>query len=392
MRAISTVGLALLLSLTGARTAAQSATDFKGRNAAELFAIDHVPKFDITLPDDQWQWLQAHAVEEEPVQAEVRFDGQPAGIAGLRFKGGVGSLERCVDKTGGLKCAKLSFQLNFEKFDSGNRFFGLKRINLHSMNGDPTKLHERLAYDLYQSSGIKAPRSSWAVATVNGKSYGLFSMVEQVDDVFTADRWPGAGNGTLTKEVWPQAGAVNPDALAYMARYMAVDDALDNCDGITAMYTANATSPESTNHNFFWYQEPDGGASWLIPWDMGNTFTSCATFTAVPRWNTVPADCAKSYSVWDNGGFVHAPGCDAVFQAIAARRDDYNAAVDQLLSGPFALEAMLGQIGRWSKFIHDAEVADPTGGGEQIWLASVEDLKKAIPVLRDRLKAFRNNR
>jgi hypothetical protein len=382
MKAISTIVLALLLS----------ATDFKTRNAAELFGIDHVPKFEITLPDDKWQWLQAHAVEEEPVQAEARFDGQPAGTIGLRFKGGVGSLERCVDKTGELKCAKLSFQLGFDKFDSGNRFFGLKRINLHAMNGDATKLHERLAYDLYQQSGIKAPRSAWATVTVNGKSFGLFSMVEQVDDLFTADRWPGKGNGPLNKEVWPKADTVTPEALAYMAKYMAVDDAVENCDGVTAMYTANATSPESLNHNFFWYQEPDGGASWLIPWDMGNTFTSCASFAKVPRWTTVPADCAQSYPVWDNGGFVHAPGCDPLFQAIAKRRDDYNAAVDQLLSGPFALETVQEKIDRWSKFIHDAVVADPTSGGEESWMAAVQELKSAIPRLRDRLKTFRDAR
>ena len=393
MRAISTVFLALMLSAAGWPTQAQTPTDFKARSAAELFGIDHVPKFEFTLPDDRWQWLQAHAADEEYERAEARFDGQPVGAVGLRFKGGVGSLERCVDKTAGtLKCPKLSLKIGFDKFDTGNTFFGLDKINLHAMVGDPTKLHERLAYDLYQLSGIKAPRSAWATATINGKNYGIFSMVEDVDEHFTADRWPENGNGNLSKEVWPEVETLKPEAIAYMAKYMAVDDALENCDGVTAMYTGDAASPTAKNHNYFFYQEPNRDVSWLIPWDMGNTFTSCASFAKVPRWTIVPDDCAKSYSVWDNGGIVRAPGCDRVFQAIAARRDEYNAAVDQLLSGPFAEAVILEKIDRWSKFIHDAEVADPTSGGEQQWMAAVQELKNAIPRLRERLKAFKENR
>jgi spore coat protein H len=432
MRVLSTICFGLAVSVVGWGTAAQSPTAFNNRNAAELFGLDHVPKFEFTLPDDQWQSLQSHATDEQDARAEARFDGQPAGVIGLRFKGGVGSLTQCVDKTGALKCAKLSFQLGFEKYDAGNRFFGLKRLNLNSMIGDPTKLHERLAFDLFEQSGIKAPRSAWATAFVNGKSYGLFSMVEQVDDHFTADRWPGNGNGNgnLYKEVWPQTTApadyvqalvTNKDtpkndaivafagdlasgdaahlsaALgkwtdpAYMAKYMAVDDAVANCDGITAMYAANATSPGSHNHNFFWYQEPNRNVFWLIPWDVDLTFNKCETFAAVPRWNSLPADCHRTYPVW-GGSYVHAPGCDRLFQAIAARRTDYEAAVDQLLSGPFAAQTIVDKIDRWSKFIHDAEVADPTAGGEGPWTSAVQELKNTVPALRERLQALRNGR
>jgi spore coat protein H len=430
MKVISTICCALLLSMASWRTEAQPATAFNNRDAAELFGIDHVPKFEFTLPDDQWQSLQAHATDEQDVRAEARFDGQPAGTVGLRFKGSVGTLSRCVDKTtGALTCAKLSFHLSFDKYDGANRFFGLKRLNLHSMVNDPTKLHERVAYDLYQQSGIKAPRSSWATATVNGKSYGLFSMVEEVDDRFTENRWPGNGTGNLYKEAWPKttepadyakalvtnketakqdaivafaADLANPDAShlgaalakwtdpAYMARYMAVDDAIANCDGITAMYTA-AGSPTSSNHNYYFYQEAKRDVFWLIPWDLDMTLTGCKTFAAVPRWNASAAACDQNYPVWDNS-YVRAPGCDHLFQAIATRRADYDAAVDQLLAGPFALETVLDKIDRWSKFIHDAEVADPTAGGEGPWVSAVAELKSTIPVLRARLQAMRGGR
>jgi spore coat protein H len=431
MKTIFAVCLACLASLVSVSHAAQSQSVFGQRNAGELFDIDHVPEFAITLPKEQWEWLQVHATEKTHVQAEARFDGQPAGSIGLRFKGGVGTLDRCVDKTGKLLCAKLSLRLTFDKYDRANRFFGLKDLNLHSLVHDPTKIRQHVAYDIFRLSGIQAPRSSWATATINGKSYGLFAMVEEVDDVFVADRWPGNGKGNLYKEVWPNstdaAGYVkgletnkatpNTDAMVgfardlsagdpaqlgaalakwtdpvYMARYMAVDDAIRNCDGVTAMYTADEKTLGSSNHNYFWYQEPNRDVFWLIPWDTDQAFTGgCDTFAAVPRWNDKPENCEKTFKVWDDA-FVRAPGCDRLFQAIAMRRADYDAAVDKLLAGPFAQQTVLDKIDRWTKFIYNAQIADPTtggAGGKDAWINAVEDLKRSIPVLRERLKKLR---
>lgn len=427
---VSTICLALLIFVAGCGKPEPAPSAFSHRDAADLFEVDHVPQFEFTLPDDQWRGLQANAVKEQYAQAQARFEGQSAGTIGLRFKGSVGTLARCFDKEGRQTCAKLSFNLNFEKYDSKNRFFGLKRLNLHSMINDPTKLHERIAYDLFQLSGIKAPRSSWANVKVNGKSYGLYSMVEEVDDRFTADRWPGNGNGNLYKEAWPKttersyydlALKTNKDTgkqdaiiafagdlvksnsselaaalgkwtdLPTMARYMAVDDAIMNCDGITAMYCTDATALTWNNHNYYFYQEPNRDVFWLIPWDMDGTFAPCPSYAAVPHWNTPPTHCDRNYPVWGNA-WVKEPGCDRLFQAIASNPADYEAAVDRLLAGPFREQAVLKKIDLWSKFIHDSEVADPTAEGEVSWNTAINDLKAMIPFLRERLMALRDGR
>lgn len=427
--ATAAICLALVAFLVSCATTTQSPNAFGHKDAADLFGVGHVPQFEFTLPDDQWQWLQANATREQYVKAEARYEGQPAGSLGLRFKGSIGTLANCFDKAGKLTCAKLSLSLNFEKYDSDNRFFGLKRLNLHSMVSDPTKLHERIAYDLYQLSNIKAPRSSWASVNVNGRSYGLFSMVEEVDDRFAADRWPGDGGGNLYKEAWPQTtvssdydnaletntGTGTHDAiigfagdlaqstssdlgavlgkwtdLPYMARYMAVDDALANCDGITAMYSADATSLTSHNHNYYFYLEQNR-VFWLIPWDMDLTLTPCANFAGIPHWNTPPVHCERNYQVW-GGGYAKEPACDRLFQAMATVQTDYRAAVDRLLSGPFAEQTVLTKIDLWSAFIHEAEVGDPTAPGELAWTSAVNQLRGMVPVLRERLMAVRNGR
>jgi spore coat protein H len=427
---ISTICLALLTFVVSCGTKEPSPAGFSHKDAADLFGVDHVPQFEFTLPDDQWQWLQANAVKEQYVQAQARYEGQSAGTIGMRFKGSFGTLANCFDNKGKLICAKLSLSLNFEKYDSKNRFFGLKRLNLHSMVNDPTKLHERIAYDLFQLSGIKAPRSSWANVKVNGKSYGLYSMVEEVDDRFTADRWPNNGNGNLYKEAWPkttesayydQALKTNKDtgkhdaiiafahdlansnstdlsaALGkwtdptYVARYMAVDDAIVNCDGITAMYCPDPTGPKSNNHNYYFYQEQNRVFFWLIPWDLDGTLTPCSSYAAVPHWNTPPTDCDRNYPVWGRT-WVKAPGCDRLFQAIAKDRADYQTAVDKLLAGPFHEQTVLNKIDFWSKFIHDSEVDDPTAEGEASWISAVNELKDTVPFLQKRLMALRDGR
>jgi spore coat protein H len=399
------------------------------RGAADLFEVDHVPLFEFTLPDSDWQSLQEHAVNEQYTRAEAVFEGQPAGTVGLRFKGNYGSLYSCFDRnTGVLICAKLSFKVNFSKYDNDNRFFGLKSLNLHSMIKDPTKLHERLAYELYQLSDIKTPRSTWANVKVNGQSYGLFSLVEEIDGRFTADRWPDDGEGNLYKEAWPEStdstyyadkletneNKANHEQivafakdltqssadglsqalgnwmdLASLYRYMAVDDAIMNCDGVTAFYCASGTGPVFGNHNYFFYQQQKRDSFWLVPWDMTRPLTPCPAFAAVPHWNTQPADCDQNYAVWD-GGWVKAPGCDRVFQALSQDWQSYQAAVDKLLAGPFDAAALLQKIDAWSSFIRDSVIADPTADGDVSWHAAVEELKNTVPILRDRLTKIRD--
>ncbi|HEY6728172.1 MAG TPA: CotH kinase family protein [Polyangiaceae bacterium] len=134
------------------------------RDADELFNSDHVPSFDLELPEDKWAALQQNAVDEQWEQAEACFDGKLIGRVALRFKGSHGSLFNCFDDAGQLLCPRLSMKLKFSEYDEDSRFFGLKRLNLHANRHDDSRMKERLAYDLYRAMGVAAPRASWALA------------------------------------------------------------------------------------------------------------------------------------------------------------------------------------------------------------------------------------
>lgn len=403
------------------------------RETAELFGWDSVPTFEATLPKERWALIKMRARDELYEPAELRFEGKALGTVGLRFKGGVGTLGLCVDEQGNLSCAKLSMKIRFDEYRADTRFFRLKRLNLHSMVRDDSKLRERLGYDLFRELEILAPRSAWAVLTVNGESLGLFSMVEQVDGRFMAERFPEAGNGNLYKEAWPiwaepsyyeehlqtdpqgqeaaehtiaaELGAelstatepveqhavlgryMAPD---YLARYMAVDDAIVNVDGVTAMYTGD--NPRYyQNHNYYIYLEQQKPRFWLIPWDLDATFAPRPEFDQVPRWDALEADCSKSHTVW-GGARVVSPACDPVFQAMTLDREGYRSAVDNLLSGPFSEETLKADIDRHAAFIESAVASDPTGPGLSSWQASVTALKQRIPLLRARLLSLKEGR
>lgn len=71
-----------------------------------------------------------------------RWDG-----VGIRFKGFYGSLRQCLQSyPGSVQCSKLSYKLKFDHVDENQRFFGLKRLQLHASITDPTMVRERLTY------------------------------------------------------------------------------------------------------------------------------------------------------------------------------------------------------------------------------------------------------
>ncbi len=396
----------------------------------DLFFRDSIPVFDLVLPPDRWQYLQGHALDEEYEPACISFEGKSIGTVGLRFKGSYGTLIPCVDKnTGAIICDKLSMKVKFNEVYPDARFHGLKRLNLHSLKNDPTKVRERLGYDLYREMGIQAPLSGWANVRINGKSYGIYTMVEQIDGRFTENRWPGDGEGNLFKEAWPSStdpdyyiehlktnkktgsadamikfysalSAAAPEqryaVLAkwmdtdYLHTYMAVDDAISNVDGSTAFYI-DSKSEWAGNHNYYIYQEEKRDKFWKIPWDLDATFQFTGGWGAIPHWTQTPDDCSKRYPVWNGRIDVVAPGCNLIFQTLAQNRDPYKNAITTLLEGPFSEARILAKIDVLVGFIDKAVQADPKADYTG-WNNEVSRLKANIPLLRQRLENLRDDK
>jgi spore coat protein H len=214
-------------------------TELPEGDAAELFDLPAVPVFNFYLPPAVWEQLQIDARDEQYVEAEACFEGRSIGKVGLRFKGSYGTLYNCfVDDVN--TCSKLSLKTRFDEYDTDRRFYGLKHLNFQGYRFDGSYMKEKLAYELYRSMDITAPRASWAEVRVNDELQGLFGMVEQIDGRFTADRWSDSGDGNLYKELWP----INTDPSFVVSR-LKTNEEVPNVDAFIAFSEAMLAADEA---------------------------------------------------------------------------------------------------------------------------------------------------
>lgn len=385
------------------------------------FPKDRVLDVQVTISDDAWAKLIATAKKEVWSVADVSIDGQNLGEIGIRPKGEY-SLDSCVDDTGKLTCEKLSFKLKFNEVDPEGRFYGLKKLVLNQVLDGAAVFRETLGYQIFNDFGIVAPRTSYAVLTVNGKSLGLYRVVEVIDGRFTAHHFAD-GDGNLYKEAWPVKTSTTyfktaletneetathdgmlafakdmlaasdeevPQALAKytdldrMLDYMAVDYAIANWDGITTFY---AGSWGHTNHNFYFYQDEAAPRFTLIPWDLNATFLLQHWLGDIPPWNALDADCNAMIPTKDDPDMYTIPaGCDPVIRAIALSRDGYHASVRRLLDQVFVVDQLNARIDEYVKQVTPALMNDPFVRSAELTSAA-EYMKGQFPAFRARLEA-----
>ena len=386
--------------------------------AAPGFADDKLMDYAITVAPEIWANLIANATREEYVPAALAVAGVPLGMVGVRFKGSDGSLLTCF-REGRQICPKAALKLKFDHVDPKQRLFGLKRLNLNSFTEDTSLMHERLAFELYHQLDIPAPRSAHARVTLNGEVLGLYLAVEEIDGRFTADRWPGLGDGNLYKEIWPGNAqtadfpralktneekpdhrvlsvlnnlvkTANPRDLGlildewldvdYLMRYLAVDDAIVNWDGLRTFY-CDQSGQSCGNHNYDWYQDPSKNHFWLLPWDLSMTFRLYDPFGSVPRWNATGVDCATRGRTPD-GVPLRPAACDRVLSTAAqVGRPTYLQARRTLAARWDALNPV-ALIERWGKTIEPVVTLDSRGPGLPAWRLAMKELRRDLALIR----------
>ena len=160
----------------------------------------------------------AMGIEFEYVHADVAIDEQTFPNVGVRYKGNGTYMQ-------GQIAGKLSFKLQLNHFDKGQKLGRITTLNLHSNISDATFMNETLAYLLYRDAGVPAPQTSYArvYLTVTGQQenqyLGLYSVVENPDEAFfEAHRLPAKGAifKPVTRNIFSDAG---PDWAAYNQAY-----------------------------------------------------------------------------------------------------------------------------------------------------------------------------
>jgi hypothetical protein len=79
---------------------------------------------------------------------------------------------------------KKPFKIDFNKYMVGQNHDGLTKINFSNAFKDPSFLREKVFFDASRSAGVLAPRTNFANVYFNGELWGLYTVVEQIDDQF----------------------------------------------------------------------------------------------------------------------------------------------------------------------------------------------------------------
>ncbi|MBN2343717.1 MAG: CotH kinase family protein [Deltaproteobacteria bacterium] len=400
-----------------------------------VFADEQILEYHIVMDEALYEEMLEDGNDEVYREATLTVQGGGADKwfpkVGLRYKGDY-SLHHCWysgHRVYSGDCAKLSMKIKFNEYYEHARFDGLKKVSLHAMSSDGSKMRERLAYQMYSEFGVGVSRTAFAKVYINDEPPVLMLAVEQVDGRYTARHYTDmdsdgdtdGGDGNLYKEIWPRdtlseyavraalktnddsddaadvsrfvefgdavssasAGSFSTDMAPYVElpqlfRYMAVDRAIKNWDGINAFYWTERP------HNFYWYDDiADTGLFRLIPWDLDNTFPLHDPYmdpvineadTPIPDWNVLPLSCSPVW-VWDHSCTVIPPGCDSLINLLAATGwEEFVSLGNELLDGPFQYSAVESKVSLWEAQLAPLVEEDPFLS-VSAWQTQVEELR-----------------
>jgi len=278
-------------------------------------------------------------------------------------------------------------------------FYGLKKLQFHSQNLDDSKMHERLGYWMFRNFGVTAPRSNHALLYINGEFNGLFANTENIDGPFTNKHFED-GDGNLYKEVWPinNAGEVNSESyfkkglktneeIANVSKILKFGSEVENVsetdlntvinswidrdlflktilvdrriahdDGFLHWY--NDEDDNYSNHNYYWYEDPNNDKMQIIPWDLDNAFENIASeknpVTPIKdEWDETSSNCSGfSYGVLQIK--QRSAACDKIIGSYSIYKDRYNELDLIFKQQYFNLTKINALLSEWSDQIETA--------------------------------------
>lgn len=190
----------LFFSGTGKKSAG-SKTDMEYVSA--LFDTSKVMEIDIVMDDKKWNSMLENAAEKKWQSCDVIVNGTRFNKVAIRTKG-ANSLEGITENP---DSNRYSFKLDFDKYNKGQKCFGLDKLCLNNNYGDATNMKEALIYDMFRYMGASAPLGNYARISINGEYWGVYLGLEAVEDSFLARNY-GTKKGALYK---PGAAAAEED-------------------------------------------------------------------------------------------------------------------------------------------------------------------------------------
>jgi hypothetical protein len=229
--------LVALLACAGGSTGPDEAPP----GAPDLFDQDTLHAVDITIDPSDWGTLRANFQANTYYPAEVAIDGEAVRNMAIRSRG-----------SGTRNPFKPGLKLDYSRRDESQRFRGFESLVLENLYGDVSFLHERLAFAAFESVGLAAPHNTFARVRVNGTYWGVYAVVEPVDERFARVRLGNEGGNLYEFEA--QSEGPNdfvyrgPDPRAYVPIPFSPETNEDGHDasGLIAFLRTVSEAPDHT--------------------------------------------------------------------------------------------------------------------------------------------------
>lgn len=379
-----------------------------------LFQTDPIATIHLQFSKEDWLFLINDPERQDYAPAQLAIFGETLkDSVGVRFKGSFGTLWSCVDENDSITCPKLSMKVDVNFKSKKQRLFGVKKFSLHSMVNDGSKMREILAYDLYRKEGIPAPRVTWAKVLINQKNYGIFALVEQVDNKFIDYQWPNQNHGILYKEAYPNntdssffyaQQKTKKDSLTYKrfkdfslecynasyrgaldsfidmgtwVKYIALETMINNWDGITTFYCSpiGACKP----HNYYWYLVD--GKFHPILWDTDLSFSVRSLWKDFPEWYEDIENC--NIIDYPGGAYLRPAQCDGLFRFTKKFYfDEYLDSLKVLKERHLSGKYLEGELNKWYQLL---ENHIPREIPEAHWENEIKKLRATLNVMEDQV-------
>ncbi len=259
-----------------------------------LFGDSSINEIDIQISEEDWEDMLENPLEEEYHVADVVINGETVSNVAIRTKG-----NNSLTSVASSDSDRYSFKIDFDYYNDGESYYGLKKLNLNNNYGDSSYMREYISYKIMEAMGIPVPGCNYAHITINGEEWGLYLAVEAIDEVFL-DRNFEDGTGDLYKPDGTGADLVyrgddiseytglnlktneeTSDGSAILALMKALEsgegleDVLD-VDEVLRYLAANVALANydsylgGTTHNYYLYEQD--GVFTILPWDYNYSF------------------------------------------------------------------------------------------------------------------------
>ncbi|MFM7096344.1 MAG: CotH kinase family protein [Gemmataceae bacterium] len=176
----------LLITLFG-QVEAKSAKPSKVDPSVNFFASKDVLRISIEIEPKQIQLLKMADRSYVPCTVKVE-GGQTYTKVGIHLKGAAGSYRGLEDRP--------ALSLNFDKFNDGQKFYGLDKLHLNNSVQDGSYLNELICRELSRNSGLPTGRATHAMVKLNNRDLGLYVLLEGLDRAFLKRNF-GSPDGNL---------------------------------------------------------------------------------------------------------------------------------------------------------------------------------------------------